>query len=162
MRNIFMEDFAQKNRNRAIGVTDVAITKVPKTHIFGFSNEQNSYIQKLHKELLSRVQKLNTLYHTNRMEVGILLDIHTWDYWVIDGKKECAVDFKDSLEAFMVLTSARKNQLMMMHNHPSTGTFSGDDFKTFCNNDSIYVMTVIGNDGNEIYFEKCVKIWNRI
>lgn len=115
MRNIFTEDFAQKRRNRAIGITDVAITKVPKTNIFGFSNEQNLYIQKLHKELLCRVQKLNDLYHTNRMEVGILLDIHTWDYWVIDGKKECAVDFKDSFEVFQVLTSARKNQLMMMH-----------------------------------------------
>lgn len=148
MQNILEGNFAQKKHNRAIDITDVAITKVPKTHIFGFSDQQNLYIQELHKELLSRVQKLNDNHHTNRMEVGILLDVHTWDYWIVEGKKECAVDFRDSLEAFEVLTSARKNQLMMMHNHPSTGTFSGEDFKTFCNNDSIYVMTVIGNDAS--------------
>ncbi|MCM1243494.1 MAG: hypothetical protein NC314_11690 [Roseburia sp.] len=35
-----------------------------------------------------------------------------------------------------------------MHNHPSTSTFSGADFKTFCNNDSLYLMTVVGNDGS--------------
>ena len=148
MRKGFKEFFAQKDRKRAIGITDVAITKVPKTHIFGFNNEQNLYIQNLHKELLCQVQKLNSLHHTNRMEVGILLDIHTWEYWIIEGKKECAVDIRDSIEAFQVLTCARKNQLMMMHNHPSTGTFSGEDFKTFCNNDSIYVMTVVGNDAS--------------
>lgn len=85
MQNILEGNFAQKKHNHAIDITDVAITKVPTTHIFGFSD---------------------------------------------------------------LLTTARKNQLMMMHNHPSTGTFSGEDFKTFCNNDSIYVMTVIGNDAS--------------
>lgn len=148
MSNIFKEYFAQKNRNRAIAVTDIAIAKVPKIQMFGFSNEQNSYIQELHKKLLHQVQILNDGHHTNRMEVGILLDIHTWDYWIIEGEKECSVDIRESTEAFQVLTCARKNQLMMMHNHPSTGTFSGDDFKTFCNNDSIYAMTVVGNDAS--------------
>ena len=57
MRKGFKEFFAQKDRKRAIGITDVAITKVPKTHIFGFNNEQNLYIQNLHKELLCQVQK---------------------------------------------------------------------------------------------------------
>ena len=148
MSNIFRELLAQKNRNRAIDITDVAISKVPKTHIYGFSNEQNTYIQALHRELLKEAQKLNKEYHTNLMEVGILLDIHTWDYWKIKGKKDCTVDIKESVEAFKVLMNARKNQLMMMHNHPSTGTFSGEDFKTFCNNDAIYMMTVVGNDAS--------------
>ena len=138
----------KKKRNRAIDITDVAITKVPKTHILGFNNEQNLYIQELHKELLSRAQELNKEKNTNLTEVGILLDIHTWDYWIINGKKDCSVDIRDSTEAFQVLMNARKNQLMMMHNHPSTGTFSGEDFKTFCNNDAIYIMTVVGNDAS--------------
>ena len=43
---------------------------------------------------------------------------------------------------------AISNTMMFMHNHPSTGTFSGTDFKTFCNNESLYIMTVVGNDGN--------------
>lgn len=37
---------------------------------------------------------------------------------------------------------------MFMHNHPSTGTFSGEDFKTFCINDALYIMSVIGNDAS--------------
>ena len=148
MRNTFRESFAQKNRNRAIDITDVAIEKVPKTHVYGFSNEQNLYIQELHKELLIEAQRLNREHQTNLMEVGILLDIHTWDYWLIKGEKDCVVDIRNSIEAFHVLTNARKNQLMMMHNHPSTGTFSGEDFKTFCNNDAIYIMTVVGNDAS--------------
>lgn len=41
-----------------------------------------------------------------------------------------------------------RNTMMFMHNHPSTGTFSGTDFKTFCNNESLYIMTVVGNDGS--------------
>ena len=146
MSNVFKESFAQKNRNRAIGITDIAITKVPKSHVFGFNNEQNSYIQELHKELLIEAQKLNKEYRTNLMEVGILLDIHTWEYCVINGEKKCSVDIRNSSEAFQMLTNARKNQLMMMHNHPSTGTFSGEDFKTFCNNDALYMMSVVGND----------------
>lgn len=148
MNNNLKENFAQKIRNRAIDITDVAIAKVPRTHIYGFSNEQNLYIQELHKELLSEAKKLNEEYHTNLMEVGILLDIHSWDYWLVKGKKDCVVDIRDSVEAFHALTNARKNQLMMMHNHPSTGTFSGEDFKTFCNNDAIYIMTVVGNDAS--------------
>lgn len=148
MKNIFVEKLAQKSRQRAIGITDVAISKVPRTHIYGFSNEQNSYIQELHREILYEAQELNSEYNTNLMEVGILLDIHTWDYWLIKGKKDCVVDIKDSLEAFYMLTTARKNQLMMLHNHPSTGTFSAEDFKTFCSNDSLYIMTVVGNDAS--------------
>ena len=148
MKKTSSRKFAQKNRKRAIGITDIAIKKVPKTRIYGFNSEQNLYIQDLHKELLQRAQRLNLENDTNLMEVGILLDIHTWDYWVIEGKNACAVNIKDSIEAFYALTNARKNQLLMMHNHPSTGTFSGEDFKTFCNNDSLYIMTVVGNDAS--------------
>ena len=71
MNNILNEKFAQKKRNRAIDITDVAITKVPKTHILGFNNEQNLYIQELHKELLSRAQELNKEKNTNLTEFGI-------------------------------------------------------------------------------------------
>ena len=148
MRTTLKEYLAQKNHNRAIAITDVAIAKVPKTHIFGFSEEQNYYIQNLHKQLLAEAQKLNEEYKTNQMEVGVLLDIHTWDYCQINGKKECSIDIRDSVDAYKMLTNARKNQLMLIHNHPSTGTFSGEDFKTFCNNDSLYIMSVVGNDAS--------------
>lgn len=34
-----------------------------------------------------------------------------------------------------------------MHNHPSTGIFSGADLKYFCNHDTLYIITAIGNNG---------------
>ena len=141
-------DFEQKNRSRAIEVTNIAIDKIPRTHLFGFTNEKNLFIQHLHKCLLSRVKELNTFYKINRMEVGVLLDIHSWEYWVIDGSKPCEVLMRDNLEALQKMETARKYQLMFMHNHPSTGTFSGEDLKTFCNTESLYIMSVVGNDGS--------------
>lgn len=141
-------DFGQKDRSRPIAITDIAISKVPKTHIPGFNNQQNEFIQNKHKELLEKVQKLNHANNSTKMEVGILIDIHTWQSWDIEGKKECEVEMKDNPEAFQNLTSGNKNSKMFMHNHPSTGTFSGEDVKTFCNNDTLYMMTVIGNDAS--------------
>lgn len=41
--------------------------------------------------------------------------------------------------------------MLFMHNHPGTGTFSGSDFKVFCQNESLFVITAVGNDG-------CVRI----
>ena len=51
-------------------------------------------------------------------------------------------------KANQVMQTGRKNSLLLMHNHPSTGTFSGEDFKTFCETDSLYIITVVGNDGS--------------
>ena len=141
------EDFEQKRRNRPIEITEIAIFKIRKTKIWGFSNAHEEFIQELHKLLLSEARKLNLENNTNKMEVGILIDIHSWDYWIIHGNKECEVEMKNNPEAYGIFVKARKNQLMFMHNHPSTGTFSGEDFKFFCNNDSLYIITVVGNDG---------------
>ena len=142
------KEFEQKNRNRAINITDIAIDKVPRTHIPGFSNEQNEFIQNKHKELLREAQKLNKSNKSKKMEVGILIDIHTWDSWIIHGNKECEVEMKNNPKALEKLTSGSRNSKMFMHNHPSTETFSCEDFKTFCNNDTLYMMSVIGNDAS--------------
>lgn len=88
------EDFAQKSRRRAIDITDIAIDKVPQTHIFGFDILQNQYIQMLHRFLLKEAKQLNEKYQTNEMEIGVLVDIHSWDYYVIGGEKPCEVDIK--------------------------------------------------------------------
>lgn len=142
------EEFSQKNRRRAIGITDIAIDKVPQIHIFGFDMLQNQYIQRLHKLVLEEAKKLNVQYQTNEMEIGLLVDIHSWDYYIVKGQKPCEVDIKNNKDAFAKLLVSRKNQLMFIHNHPSTGTFSGEDFKTFCINESLYMMSVVGNDSS--------------
>ncbi len=142
-----VSDFKQKRHGRAIAVTDIAIDKVRATRFHGFTNEQLNYIRDRHKELLREVQQLNNLHQSNLMEVGILIDLFTWQYWIIYGTNEREVLMRNNLDAYKVLESAGKNRLLFMHNHPSTGTFSGEDFKYFCNHESLYMMTAIGNDG---------------
>lgn len=97
------------------------------------------------------------MYKSNLMEVGILIDLFTWQYWVIHGTNEREVQMRNNIEAYRVLESAGKNRLMFMHNHPSTGTFSGEDFKYFCNHESLYMITAIGNDGTIYALTKTYK-----
>ena len=140
-----MNDFRQKRRNRSIKITDVAISKVRYTKFEGFNEEQEEFIKEKHQELLKKAQKLNIERNSNRMEIGILIDIHTWEYWIIPGSSN-EVKISDNRDAYIRLETAHKNQLLFMHNHPSTGTFSGADLKYFCNHDTLYIMTAIGND----------------
>ncbi|MCM1127191.1 MAG: hypothetical protein NC429_12055 [Lachnospiraceae bacterium] len=136
------EGFGQKKRTRPIKITDIAISKVPRMELSGFSEDENLFMQEQHKRLLSISKEKN-----GSREVGILVDIVHWDTWVIMGEAN-EIETRSNPDAYKAMKSSRKNTMMFMHNHPSTGTFSGTDFKTFCLNDSLYIMTVVGNDGN--------------
>lgn len=137
-----VEDFKQKNRNRPIEITDIAISKVSRIDLAGFSEEESAFIQEQHKLLLTISKDQN---HSN--EVGILIDIINWNTWIILGEANI-IETKNNPEAYKAMKCSRKNTMMFLHNHPGTGTFSGTDFKTFCLNDSLYIMTVVGNDGS--------------
>lgn len=141
-----VHDFQQKRRNRPIEITNVAISKIRYTNFDGFNASQEEFIKKKHQELLKEAQKLNMEHKSNRIEVGILIDIHTWEYWIIHGSNN-EVKINNNAEAYSRLEAAHKNQLMFMHNHPSTGSFSGADLKFFCNHDTLYIITAVGNDG---------------
>ncbi len=143
-----IRDFEQKQRNRFIQITDIAISKIRRTKIFGFTNEENDYIQKQHKRLLSISKDMN-----NSGEVAILVDIIHWETEVIIGEAN-RVDISSNAKAHMMMLSYPKNTILVMHNHPSTSTFSGADFKMFCDNASIFVMTIVGNDGSIQIMEK--------
>lgn len=138
----------QKKRNKPIAITDIAISKVPRTRIVGFSDNQNAFIQEQHKEVLRTAKDLCKQYDRNDMEVIILIDSHTWECWSIEGKESRKVNIEDNPDAYNKLKTGSRHSLLLLHNHPSTGTFSGQDFKTFCENDSLYLMTVVGNDGS--------------
>ncbi len=138
---ILTEDFEQKRRNRPIEITKIAISKVSKVKLSGFTEEENLFIQEQHKRLLSISKEEN---HSG--EVGILIDIIEWNTWVILGNAN-RIETKNNPQAYKAMETSRKNTMMFLHNHPSTGTFSGVDFKTFCQTDSLYAMTVVGNDG---------------
>lgn len=42
------EDFSEKERNRAIGITDIAISRIKKVHFSGFTPEQDEEIYNHH------------------------------------------------------------------------------------------------------------------
>ena len=135
-------DFQQKDRTKPIKITDVAILKVGRLIFNGFSREENKYIQEQHQRLLLVSRETN-----NSEEVGILIDIIKWETYVIIGERN-RIEMKTTPEAYKMLKNGRKNTLLFMHNHPSTSTFSGEDFKTFCNNEALYIITIVGNDGS--------------
>lgn len=143
-----IRDFEQKRRNKPIQITDVAISKVRKTQIFGFTPEENEFIQNQHKRLLYISKNMN-----NSEEVAILIDIIHWETEVIMGKANC-VEMSNNTKANQMMLTYPKNTILIMHNHPSTSTFSGEDFKMFCDNTSIFVMTIVGNDGSVQVMEK--------
>lgn len=142
-------DLSQKRHDRPIAIENIAIEKVPCTRLQGFSETQNKIIQQRHRELLKEAQKLCEENQSNQMEVAFLIDLHDWDnYWIIKGTEERIVKMGNNPQALQAMDIYPKNSLLLMHNHPSTGTFSGEDFKTFCNTDSLYIVTVVGNDGS--------------
>lgn len=130
------EAFEQKRRNRPIKITQIAIDKVPLAHIDGFTEEEDRFIQNMHKRLLLTSMELN-----DSNEVGIMVDIIEWMTWTILGDSN-EVETRKNPDAYIALKGNRKNTLLFIHNHPSTGTFSGVDFKTFCSNESLYAMTL--------------------
>jgi proteasome lid subunit RPN8/RPN11 len=140
-----LSDLEQKNRNKPIKITDVAISKVRRTQIFNFGancEDENRYIQEMHKQLLKLSQKEN-----NSEEIAIVVDIISWDNQVVFGK-ENKVIMKKNPNAYKMMVENPKNTILVMHNHPSTSTFSGEDFKMFCDYEAIYIMTIVGNDGS--------------
>lgn len=104
------------------------------------------------------------LYDNNLMEVGILIDLHflgelepqyeDMHYWVIRGTAPRRVKMEDNLKAKQAMDTYSKNRLLFMHNHPSTGTFSGEDLKMFWSNQSVFILTAVGNDGCIYLLEK--------
>lgn len=145
-----LRDFEQKGRNKPITITDIAIQKVRKTKIFGFVEDENRYIQEAHKRLLQISKEEN-----NSEEVAVVIDIIQWEEEIVLGKGN-RVHMEDNPNAYQMIVEYPKNTILVMHNHPSTSTFSGDDFKMFCDHNSIYIMTIVGNDGSVQVMEKAV------
>ena len=143
-----LNDFQQKKRNRPLPITDIAISKVKRTRIFGFNDKENEFVQKQHQRLLNISKE-----DTNSEEVAIVIDIIHWNSEVVIGKGN-RVSMGINPKANMMLLGSPKNTLLVMHNHPSTSTFSGEDFKMFCDNESIFIITIVGNDGSVQVMEK--------
>ena len=143
-----MSDIYQKDRTKPTAITDIAINKVPCTQFQGFTHKENEVIQQRHKDLLKNARKLCNLHGSLLMKVVYLINLHDLsEYWVVEGITDSMVSIKSDMSANQKMQTGYKNSLLLMHNHPSSSTFSAEDFKLFCNTKSLYIMTVVGNNG---------------
>lgn len=139
-----------KRRDKKVEITDVSIAKVPFIMYKGFTFEENQKICQLAKTVLILAKEEN-----NSNEVAITYDLERKDlpYGIAFGN-EHSVDICSDTRSFHILLSARRTTVIMLHNHPSTKTFSLEDLRFLLTYDSIRMMIVISNQGKIHYISK--------
>ena len=138
-----MQQLQQIKRGRDDTITVLApdiIEQIPKVKLF-YNNEMDLRLYELHKELLNISMKKN-----NSNEVGFFWNLNNLDeIYVIRGTQK-SISLSDGLLRNWIKT-APKYSIVVMHNHPRNGMFSGADLKSFVDYVSIYAMTAVCNDG---------------
>ena len=124
----------QSKKNITI-ITDKAIEKVPKVVINGFSDEQNTFIQKQHKELLKYAKQEN-----ENKEVAFAFRSDLSDKTVFIGSE-------DDIE-FGYRLMGKGDNLFVMHNHPKNSSFSDLDIQFFISNENVGSFSIVKNNGS--------------
>lgn len=153
-----------KSRDHKIMINDVSISKATAPLVPGFSNEQNKRLAELHKELLTK-----SMLENDSNETAFLFNPFDLTYVFQHGVENC-VNILENPEAFSMITSGRYSNLFLLHNHPSTKSFSYSDIGVFLLNDSIGGITVITNTGethcliktNKYNFEEAYSVLSEI
>lgn len=128
-------------RMKKLPITDDVIDSVMRIRIPVFDNEENKLIQYFQQELL-RVSKRKN----NSNEVGCLISMSDWSPRFILGN-ENSITLADDSVCYRKVKESPKNSLIFMHNHPRNTIFSETDLRSFFKADSIWIMTVICNNG---------------
>lgn len=116
------------------------IEKIPRVKLF-HDNEMDTKLYNHHKDLLNIAMKKN-----NSNEVGFFWNLNDLDeVFVVKGTQK-SISLSDAMLRNWIKI-APKNSIVVMHNHPRNGMFSGTDLKSFADYVSIYAMTAICNDG---------------
>lgn len=135
-------------------ITDIAIEKVPYVKYRGMDKEQNRIMQKLARLILKIAMTKN-----DSNEVAV-----TWDM-IFRGIERYGIDWGDEDGAclggnpvsYHLLNSGEKVVLVLLHNHPSTRTFSLEDMYLFLRQDNLKYMVMVSNQG-QIHYIKRKKI----
>lgn len=133
-----------KKRDHKILITDIAIAKVPYVTIPGENEYVSQVIYHEHKKLLQIAQKDN---YSNEVLAIIKNNGEAIIHVLGD---ENSVNPLSSPEARAIWIEAKYNELMYLHNHPSTNVFSLADIITFIRYAKIKIMSVVTNQG-EVY-----------
>lgn len=141
-----------KKRNKKLPITDIAIQKVAYVKYKDFTEEQNNIMHQLAKDVLT-IAKL----YNNSNEVAITCDLNSENplesYGISYGDEHSVDVYSDTLSNHIIV-SGKSFTVVLLHNHPSTQTFSLDDIHFFLVNATIKVIVVVTNQGTVHYLYK--------
>lgn len=141
-----------KKRNAKVWITEIAIEKVPFIEYKGLTNGQNKHIWQLAKEVLRLSRERN-----DSNEVSITCDLAgssmMKDYGVAFGD-ETSVSVNADTFSFHILMTAQEATVIVLHNHPSTKTFSLNDLRYLFVYVTIKMLVLVSNQGTIHYIVK--------
>ena len=148
-----MHDLEQaKRHNRKVYITDIAIDKVPYVEYQGFSDERNKIMQELAKDVLRLSKEEN-----ESNEVAITCDLGAddpLDNFGVSLGTEHEVDILADTFSNHMIVSQKSVAVVVLHNHPSTQTFSLQDISFFIQYPMIEVIVVVSNQGTVHYLKR--------
>lgn len=144
-----------KRRDRKIYITDIAIDKVPFIQYDGFTDEQNKIMQELAKDVLLLSKEKN-----DSNEDAITCDLGTENplgSFGISLGTEHEVDILADTLSNHIIVSRKSVAVVILHNHPSTQTFSLKDIHFFIQHPVIQVIVVVSNQGTVHYLKRDIE-----
>lgn len=133
-----------KKRDHKIMITDAAISKVPCLKIPECGDAFCKKLQSIHKALLKEAQTSN-----DSNEVAVVYNIYTIKQVFVRGD-EGQVDVDSDIDIKVMYNKSHAEELVLIHNHPSTSNFSLADIDYFIANEYLFLMSVVTNQG-EVY-----------
>lgn len=138
-----------KKHNKKIYITDISIDKVPLIEYYGFTDEQNQIMRELARNVLVISKESN-----NSNEVAITCDLGKPDplhnFGVAFGTEHDVDVLSDTLSNHMIVSS-ESVVVVLLHNHPSTQTFSLEDVRFFIQHPMLSAIVVVSNQGTVHY-----------
>lgn len=134
-----------KKRDHKIFITDIAIDKVPYVKVDELSKTLCEAIQQEHKEIL-RISK--TKNDSNEVLSLMLINLKETPIRVLGN--EFRVDPNTDPRAISLFSRSNRQEIMYLHNHPSTNIFSLVDIMAFIFQGEIGLLSVVTNQG-EVY-----------
>ena len=145
-----MSDLEQaKRRNRKVYITDIAIEKVPYIAYRGFDESKCKIMQEHAKNVLLLSKEEN-----DSNEVAITCDLGIEDpleHFGISLGSEHEVDILADTLSNHIIVSQKSVAVVVLHNHPSTQTFSLQDIQFFLQYPMLEVIVVVSNQGTVHY-----------
>ncbi|MBO5068823.1 MAG: hypothetical protein J6C37_00440 [Roseburia sp.] len=145
-----MNDLGQaKCRNCKVYITDIAIEKVPFVEYHGFDEDKNKIMQELAKNVLILSKEEN-----DSNEVAITCDLGTvnpLEQFGISLGTEHEVNILADTLSNHIIVSQESVAVVVLHNHPSTQTFSLQDIQFYLEYPMLKVIVVVSNQGTVHY-----------